>query len=79
MADTIAKTVSKTRDSKELLLQTVKTTSVDSRYLNSDPDFLIREYFLASPPERAKLRKLVFRNIKSWQSILAILRWSRRK
>jgi hypothetical protein len=79
MVATIAKTVSKTKESKELLLQTGKTTSVDSRYLYSDPDFLIREYFLSSPVKRAKLRKLVFQNIKSWLSILAILSWSRRK
>lgn len=83
IAKTVSKTkestVSKTKESKELLLQTDKTTSVDSRYLYSDPDFLIREYFLSSPVKRAKLRKLVFQNIKSWLSILAILSWSRRK
>jgi len=79
MLDTIAKTISKTKESKELLPQTVKTTSVDSRYLYIDPDLLIREYFLSSPPKRVRLRKLIFQNVKSWQSILAILSWSRRK
>jgi hypothetical protein len=81
MAATIAKAkaVSKTQESEEVLLRTVKTTSVDSRYLYSDPDSLIREYFLSSPATRAKLRRLVFQDIKSYQSILAILSWSRRK
>jgi hypothetical protein len=79
MVDIITKTVSKAKESKELLPQTVKTTSVDSRYLYSDPDFLIREYFLSPPAKRAELRKFTFQNIKSWQSVLAILGWSRRK
>lgn len=79
MADTVTRTISKTKESKELLPQIAKTTSVDSRYLYSDPDFLIREYFLSSPSERMKLRKLIFQTIESWLSILAILDWSRRK
>jgi hypothetical protein len=89
MVDTIEKigsqkTVSKTKESKELTSQTTKTTSVDSRYIYSDPayndpDLLIREYFLSSPAQRVKLRKLIFQNIKSWQSVLVILSWSRKK
>lgn len=82
MASTGNETVSLTKESQNLLPQagnSLKTTSVDYRYRYSDPDLLIREYFLSSPPRRAKLRKLVFQNIKSWQSILAILKWSRRK
>ncbi|MEH2104664.1 hypothetical protein [Nostoc sp.] len=82
MASIVEKTVSLTKESRDLLPQTgnsLKTTSVDYRYRYIDPDLLIREYFLSSSPQRAKLRKLVFQNINSWQSILAILMWSRRK
>ncbi len=79
MASTIDRTVSKTKSSTELPYQSIKTTSVDSLYTSSDPDLLIREYFLASHAQRAKLRKLVFQNTKSLSSILAILKWSRNK
>ena len=49
-----------------------KTSSV--AYL-SDPDLLIREYFLSSSLRRAKSRKVVSQYINSWQSVLAVLRW----
>ena len=55
----------------------LKTTSIGAKY--SDLDLLIREYFLASPSQRAKLRKLIFQNLNSWQSILAILSWSQNR
>jgi hypothetical protein len=77
MASTIEKTTSFTDCSPQSADNSLKTTSVDSRY--SDPDLLIREYFLSSSAQRAKLRKLIFKKIKSWQSVLAILAWSRRK
>lgn len=77
MASTIEKTTSFTNFSPQAADSSLKTTSVDSRY--SDPDLLIREYFLSSSAQRAKLRKLIFQKIKSWQSVLAILAWSRRK
>lgn len=77
MASTIEKTTSFTDCSPQAADSSLKTTSVDSRY--SDPDLLIREYFLSSPAQRAKLRKLIFQKIKSWQSVLVILAWSRRK
>lgn len=80
MARTVDKTASIAKESKDLSPQTgnsLKTTSIGSRY--SDPDLLIREYFLSPHAQRAKLRKLVFQNIKSWKSVLAILAWSKRK
>lgn len=82
MASAVKKMTSITEESKYESAQTsnlLKTTSVDFRYRSSDPDLLIREYFLSSPAQRAKLRKLVSQNISSWQSVLAILGWSRRK
>lgn len=77
MANTIEKTTSFTDFSPHAADSSLKTTSVDSRY--RDPDLLIREYFRSSSAQRAKLRKLIFKKIKSWQSVLAILAWSRRK
>lgn len=56
-----------------------KATSVDSLYLSSDPDLLIREYFLSSPAQRVGLRSLIFQNIKSWLSTRLILLWSIRR
>lgn len=56
-----------------------KTTSVDSLFLSSDPDFLIWNYFRSSPTHRVTLREFVFPNIKSWLSIRLILAWSNRK
>ncbi len=80
MVSAVEKTASIGKEGKDLSPQTgnsLKTTSIGSRY--TDLDLLIREYFLSSPAQRAKSRKLVFQNIKSWKSVLAILAWSKRK
>lgn len=79
MVKTINKTISTDVESRDFSSQSYKTTSIDSRYQESDPDLLIREYFLASPSQRAKQRNLVFQMIQSWQSVLLILIWSKRK
>lgn len=51
----------------------VRTSSVDAFY--SDPDLLIREYFLASPERRVGLRKNVAHRIGGLKSIFAVLSW----
>ncbi|GBO55184.1 hypothetical protein APA_3234 [Pseudanabaena sp. lw0831] len=50
-----------------------KASSVDA--YRSDPDLLIREYFLSSSLQRSKSRKVIFQYINSWQSVLDVLRW----
>lgn len=80
MVSAVEKTASIGKEGKDLSPQTgnsLKTTSIGSRY--TDLDLLIREYFLSSPAQRAKSRKLVFQNIKSWKPVLSILAWSKRK
>jgi hypothetical protein len=44
--------------------------------LHSDPDLLIKEYFRASPPQRAKSRKLIAARLESSRSFLTILGWT---
>lgn len=51
-----------------------KTSSVDAYY--SDPDLLIREYFLSSSSKRAKSRQTIIEHINSLpNSVLAVLSW----
>ncbi len=51
-----------------------KTSSVDAYF--SDPDLLIREYFLSSSSKRAKSRKTIIERINLLpKSILAVLSW----
>ncbi|MBE9226261.1 hypothetical protein IQ264_12590 [Phormidium sp. LEGE 05292] len=50
-----------------------KTASTSSYY--SDPDLLIREYFLSSPEQRAKSRKVIVKSISSLKSVIAVLKW----
>jgi len=50
-----------------------KTSSINA--YSSDPDLLIREYFLSSSSQKAKARKVIFQHISSWHSIVDILRW----
>ncbi|MEA5478019.1 hypothetical protein VB774_10350 [Pseudanabaena galeata UHCC 0370] len=51
-----------------------RTSSVDAYF--SDPDLLIREYFLSSSAKRAKSRQTIIERINSFpMSILAVLRW----
>lgn len=42
---------------------------------NNDPDFLIRQYFLYLPEQRAEIRENIAINIKSLPSFLEILKW----
>jgi hypothetical protein len=42
---------------------------------HSDPDLLIREYFRSSSTQRAASRKTIIKHIKSFPSVLEILRW----
>ncbi|MBW4519301.1 MAG: hypothetical protein KME16_06315 [Scytolyngbya sp. HA4215-MV1] len=87
MVKTVNKTIStlsilvdiESKDFSSQSYSSQKTTSVDSRYQESDPDLSIREYFLASQVQRAKQRKRVFQTIQSWQSVLAILIWSKKR
>jgi hypothetical protein len=51
----------------------VKTSSVDASY--SDPDLLIREYFLSSSAQRAKSRATVAQHVREIKAIFAILSW----
>jgi hypothetical protein len=51
----------------------VKTSSVDASY--SDPDLLIREYFLSSSAQRAKSRATVAQHIRGLKAVFAILSW----
>jgi hypothetical protein len=51
----------------------VKTSSVDASY--SDPDLLIREYFLSSSAQRAKSRATVAQQIRGLEAVFAILSW----
>lgn len=53
---------------------TNQASSVDA--LQGDPDLLIKEYFRASPKQRANLRKLIAARLKSFRSFLTILGWS---
>jgi hypothetical protein len=53
---------------------TNQVSSVDA--LQGDPDLLIKEYFLASPKQRANLRKLIAARLKTSRSFLTILGWS---
>ncbi len=48
-----------------------KTSSVDAAY--SDPDLLIREYFLSSLAQRARSRPVVAQHIKGVEAVFAIL------
>ena len=48
-----------------------RTSSVDAAY--SDPDLLIREYFLSSSNQRFALRKAIIQHVKSVRSVLEIL------
>lgn len=50
-----------------------KSSSVDAAY--SDPDLLIREYFLSSSTQRAISRKNIIKHIKTVASVFAILGW----
>lgn len=51
-----------------------KTSSVDAYF--SDPDLLIREYFLSSSSKRAKSRQTIIERINLLpKSILAVLSW----
>ena len=51
----------------------VKTSSVDAAY--SDPDLLIREYFLSSSAQRAKSRATVAQHIGGIKAVFSILSW----
>jgi hypothetical protein len=51
----------------------VKTSSVDAAY--SDPDLLIREYFLSSSEQRAKSRSTIASHVQGLKSVFAILSW----
>lgn len=52
---------------------TPKASSVVAFY--SDPDLLIREYFLSSLEQRAKSRETIIKHIETLPSIFAILSW----
>ncbi|MCU0548380.1 MAG: hypothetical protein MUC48_03445 [Leptolyngbya sp. Prado105] len=52
----------------------IQAKSVNSLY--GDPDLLIKEYFLASPEQRAKLRSSIAQRLSSAKSILSILGWT---
>lgn len=54
-------------------VEPVKTSSVDASY--SDPDLLIREYFLSSSEKRAKSRTTIAQRIKDIKAVFAILSW----
>lgn len=54
-------------------LTLAKTSSVDAAY--SDPDLLIREYFLSSSAQRARSRSAVAQHIKEVTTVFAILSW----
>lgn len=58
-------------DSTDLVL--AKTSSVDAAY--SDPDLLIREYFLSSSAQRARSRSAIAQHIKEVITVFAILSW----
>lgn len=49
----------------------VKTSSVDASY--SDPDLLIREYFLSSSEQRAKSRATIASHVKGLKFVFEIL------
>lgn len=49
-----------------------KTASTSSYY--SDPDLLITQYFLSSPEQRAKSRKVIVKSITSIKSVIAVLK-----
>lgn len=67
-----------TTSSKDYIIENTeirpKTSSVDASF--SDPDLLIREYFLSSSAKRAKSRQTIIERINLFpMSILAVLRW----
>jgi hypothetical protein len=57
---------------KDIGTVSAKTSSIDAFY--SDPDLLIREYFLSSSAQRCASRKVIIQHIKSLKSIFEILR-----
>ena len=71
----VAVTTSSNVESTSLVL--AKTSSVDASY--SDPDLLIREYFLSSSEQRARSRSVVSQHIKGITSVFAILSWGASK
>jgi hypothetical protein len=58
---------------EKLATSSGNASSVTALY--SDPDLLIREYFLSSSSQRAIARKAIIQSIKSVSSIFAILSW----
>lgn len=67
----VAVTTSSDVESTNFVL--AKTSSVDASY--SDPDLLIREYFLSSSEQRASSRSVVSQHIKGIKTVFAILSW----
>ncbi len=67
----VAVTTSSDVESTNLVL--ARTSSVDASY--SDPDLLIREYFLSSSEQRARSRSVVAKHIKGWKTVFSILSW----
>ncbi|ELS32512.1 MULTISPECIES: hypothetical protein [Pseudanabaena] len=62
--------------SKDYKLENIQNSSkTGSVAYWSDPDLLVREYFLSSSLQRSKSRKVVSQYISSWQSVLDVLRW----
>lgn len=58
---------------KNVRSESVKTSSVVAYY--SDPDLLIRGYFLSSPERRTELRTIVAHHIGRLESVFAVLSW----
>jgi hypothetical protein len=66
-------TVSTIGFKKSTTTAAARTSSVDASY--SDPDLLIREYFLSSSSRRAISRKIVIKHINTLTSIFTVLGW----
>jgi hypothetical protein len=74
MAEVAASTsINYKKDERLTLIRFSSVTSSSVAACYSDPDLLIREYFLALPERRAILRKTIVQYIKSVPSIMEIL------
>lgn len=55
------------------------TQSLDKILSENDPDLLVREYFIAPPSLRPRLRQFTAKHINSVGAVLEVLNWSRKK
>lgn len=69
----IFSSISKAQEKSYAILSSTKLLS------ENDPDLLLREYFIAKPSYRPKLRHFTAKHINSVEAVLEVLNWSRKK